>query len=58
MNTAFRYSSRLASKISTSRYTESDSLATIRRDIVRAQKEGIFGLVPVDNRTGGIVFPR
>ena len=54
---AFRYSSRLASKLAVSRYTESNSLATIRRDIVRAQKEGIFGLVPVDNRTGGIVFP-
>ena len=51
----YRYSSRLASKLSTSRYTESDSLAQIRRDIKAAQKKGIQGLVPVDNQTNNIV---
>ena len=54
MNT-FRYSSRLASKLATSRYTESDSVATIKRDIATAKKQGITGLVPVDNRTGRVV---
>lgn len=55
MRTTYRYSSRLASNLSTSRYTESDSLAQIRRDIAAARKKGVMGLVPVDNRTDNIV---
>ena len=50
-----RYSARLASSMSTSRYSESDSLAVIRRDIAAARKQGITGLVPVNNATGGII---
>jgi len=50
--TTYRYSARLASALATSRYSESDSLAVIRRDIDSAKKRGITGLVPVDNATG------
>ena len=53
-----RYSARLATNLKDSRYSGSDSLAVIRRDIERAKKAGIVGLVPVDNRTNNIVLPK
>lgn len=52
----FKYSARLATNLKESRYSESDSLSQIRRDIAAAKKRGTFGLVPVNNATGAIVI--